>query len=465
MELKAIFQQMPSAVAVFDNHGRLTSVNDIGRQMFGGPTVMHAPRADRMHHYDLRFLDGTSMAPDDLPSVRALRGEFVSDLEYTMRSLQFDGRVSLRATSAPLVDADGVSSGAVLVVTDITAQRRLTEELRRSEEHLRMVCDAITLGVEVRGDEGSVIYGNAASERLLGRHPDRDQQFAISDEQGRPLSEPEWPSSVALRTDASQFNNILRVPDDRGGVRWLRGDAVLIASPDGDFRECVSSYVDITNETEVIDALRDLTIRLFDVQEAERKSIAMELHDELGQVLTGVQLLLTDTGPLFIENVGRARQLVGRLIKQVQSLALNLRPMMLDDLGLKPTLRWYVNEFESRVGLPVRLDIEYDVALTAERRFALAGYRIVQEALTNVARHAGATQAGVRVWQDGGAIRIEIRDDGVGLPPDKIAAGSLGLLGMRERAAAVGGLVHIKRNRGGGTCVSARLPLQGEEGA
>jgi PAS domain S-box-containing protein len=209
----------------------------------------------------------------------------------------------------------------------------------------------------------------------------------------------------------------------------------------------------------------DLAHRLVEMQESERRYIARELHDEIGQMLTGLKLLLTsDVDALpgrTLANVGEARTLVGDLMARVRNLSLDLRPAMLDDLGLLPAVVWFIGRYETQTEGRVafnHLGIEGE---RFPREVETTAYRIVQEALTNVARHAGVKSASVRLWARGEVLEVQVEDTGSGFDPaTALAAGkSSGLAGMRERAVLLGGQLTIDSAPGAGTRLIAVLPL------
>jgi signal transduction histidine kinase len=209
-----------------------------------------------------------------------------------------------------------------------------------------------------------------------------------------------------------------------------------------------------------------LSIRLLDVQEAERRFIASELHDEIGQSLTGLKLLLdmavTARGKKKTERLEEARRMAAELMDRVQDLSLDLRPSMLDDLGLLPAVLSLLERFTARSGIEVQFDHE-----GLDRRFAprveTAAYRIIQEALTNVARHSGADRVRVSLRVERGAIHLGVDDGGRGFDASALMArhDSSGLNGMQERARLAGGDLTIESSPGAGTHLRASLPLRG----
>lgn len=219
------------------------------------------------------------------------------------------------------------------------------------------------------------------------------------------------------------------------------------------------------------DRLKELSRRLAQARETEARAIGRELHDQIGQMLTAMKITLDLAGQLpadaAAKRIEQARDLAGDLLQRVSRLSLELRPPMLDDLGLIPALVWHVTQYQESTGIQV--DFKHDGV--EGRRFAAevetAAYRIVQEALTNAARHAGAgrirlevrAEPGQSVLAGGECMELRIEDDGAGFDPESALAKNRGLGGMRERAHLVGGTFEIKSEKDRGTKILIRLPL------
>jgi len=211
--------------------------------------------------------------------------------------------------------------------------------------------------------------------------------------------------------------------------------------------------------------LRALAARLESVREEERTRAAREIHDELGQALTAIRLeymaLLRDLpagqGPAS-QRSQTILTLLDQAFQSVRRIATELRPGILDDLGLAAAVEWVTEEFRARTGMKVQVSLpDADIAIDRERATAL--FRILQETLTNVARHANATWVYVRLTKENGDLLLEVRDNGKGISEEQLSTGkSLGLLGMRERAALLGGEITISGVPGRGTTVSVRIP-------
>jgi len=210
--------------------------------------------------------------------------------------------------------------------------------------------------------------------------------------------------------------------------------------------------------------MRDLSQQLVAAQEEERKKLSRELHDHLGQVLTGLKMelgridrLRAPDQSLLARAVAECRQLVDEILRSVRDLALGLRPSMLDDFGLQPALEWHVRDFARRFGVPVELTIQCGLDdLPDAHRTCI--YRVVQEALTNCVRHAQARRVTVRLTGDSSTLQVSVTDDGRGLDPGQPRMG-VGLRGIGERVRELGGAATVASGPGGGTTLTIRLLL------
>jgi signal transduction histidine kinase len=212
-------------------------------------------------------------------------------------------------------------------------------------------------------------------------------------------------------------------------------------------------------------AMRSLSLRLVEVQETERRFMARELHDEIGQVLTGLKItmdLLNEKVPSDLKPpVSDALAWLNDLMARVRRLSLDLRPQMLDDLGLLPALDWHFKRYTTQTGITVEFK-HHGVTGRLPGALETAAYRLIQEALTNVARYAGVKQATVRVWADDASVRVQVEDSGAGFDPERTLAerASNGVSGMRERVTLLGGEFTLESAPGRGTRVTAELPRE-----
>jgi len=214
-----------------------------------------------------------------------------------------------------------------------------------------------------------------------------------------------------------------------------------------------------------LEQLRALAGRLQSIREEERQRVAREIHDQLGQALTAIKIdlssLVRELPPELEQPSKRTLsifKLVDETIQVVRRISTELRPGILDDLGLVATIEWAGEEFEARTGTKCRLDLpQEDIVIDPESATAI--FRIFQETLTNVARHADASEVHVRMAKENGDLTLEVHDNGKGIREDRLSNGeSLGILGMRERAILLGGELTIGGGPGKGTTVSVRIP-------
>ena len=283
--------------------------------------------------------------------------------------------------------------------------------------------------------------------------------------------EEHWKSKTAYDT-----NFRLRGAD--GKYRRIHCRVFPIFDKDGDFLHFQGFNFDITEREHAEEALREsekrlryLSSQLITAQETERKRISLELHDEMGQVLTAISINLRSMGrelplnldPLIKEKLAETQSLLEQASEQIRELSHYLRPSMLDDLGLLPTLRWYLDGYKKRTDLDVKYKpINFEERPNPEVEIVI--YRVVQEALNNIAKHAQASRVLVRLERKEKEVAISIEDDGKGFDVNEVLApddlkGGIGILGMRERVSTLGGRLSIQSRKGSGTSISAEIPL------
>jgi PAS domain S-box-containing protein len=285
------------------------------------------------------------------------------------------------------------------------------------------------------------------------------------------LPEPLFASCSVLGT-----NTCVTIPLPAGGQGPIHGLLLLFspASPrslekDLFFFETLGRQVGGTlgNARQI----QSLSRRLVMVQEQERTLLAHELHDQIGQMLTGLKLTLEMSQRVPPEAAGAklnaARELASDLIARVRGMSLDLRPSMLDDFGLLPALSWHCKRYTAQTGVRVAFEHQDLEGRRFPSLVETAAYRSVQEALTNVARHAGVAEAQVRLWLADDLLLVRIADRGAGFDPEAVrrAGGTSGLAGMRERARLLGGRLEVVSSPGRGTTVTAEFPVDavGEE--
>lgn len=312
------------------------------------------------------------------------------------------------------------------------------------------------------GENVSAILGYSVAETL---QPDWWIARVHPDDRPRALA------NHAILLSRGHLVHEYRFRHKDGGYRWVRDELRIMPDTTDQPTQITGCWFDITDRKRAELALaasearlQSLSRRLLEVQEHERRFLACELHDEVGQLLTGLglQLEMAARAPAgeVRARLAEAQGVVRDLTRHVRDLSLRLRPTMLDDLGLVPALVWLVDRVAASSGVQVALE-HWGVDGGLPTDVATAAYRIVQEALTNVVRHAGVKEANVSVGCADGLLGIAISDHGAGFDPMSGGARTGGLSGMRERAELLGGEFAVTSALGRGTRVSVHLPLTG----
>jgi PAS domain S-box-containing protein len=274
--------------------------------------------------------------------------------------------------------------------------------------------------------------------------------------------------------DHQPFTFDHRVIRPDGRVRALHARGEVAVDDDGRPRSMTGVALDITARKAIEDELRAsqeelrrLSGHLEQAREEERARIAREIHDELGGAMTSLKMDVSRlqrnaaslTPEVLVERTEAIIKLINDTIRTVRRIATELRPGVLDDLGLVAAIEWQLQEFGQRSGIECRLDMQVE-SLALDPHRSTAVFRVFQETLTNVARHAEASQVDVRLEADDGHLLLRVQDNGRGIDPRDLAGGrSLGLLGMRERVRLLAGELNIDGQPGHGTTVLVRVPL------
>jgi signal transduction histidine kinase len=216
--------------------------------------------------------------------------------------------------------------------------------------------------------------------------------------------------------------------------------------------------------------MRRLSNQLVKTQEEERKNLSRELHDELGQMLTALRMEVgraeraqASGSPAFAATMAESKSLIEQIMRSVRDLAMGLRPSMLDDLGLQPALAWQTREFARRYNVPVNLTVEGDLERLPDPHRTCV-FRVVQEALTNCAKHSGATGIEISVVGRGDQLNVSVSDNGIGVKNAARHTG-LGLTGIKERVKEMHGSTSIQTRPGGGTVLQITLPVPAAGGS
>lgn len=420
--------------------------------------------------------------PDDLARARIA----ASELSGGRRS-EVSDEIRLRGADGGwrfmLVRGTTLAGGGRFVgtITDVTALREAEQRLKEQEARVTAIVESAMDAIMTVDQQQQIVLFNHAAEKIFGITADQ----AIGASLDRFIPER---YRVAHREHINRFGQT-RSTTRRMGQRLtlfgLRADGTEFPI------DASISQVQVDEHPYFTVILRDITERVAaeaeidrshrelralsksanEALEAERRRVARELHDELGQQLSALKLDVNEIEKLAGEQISvqavtlraaclRMRNLIDQTVASTRRISTELRPLVLDDLGLGAALDWLIKDFNKRTQIKVTLQVDDDMAEVGEPH-ASTVFRIVQECLTNVARHANATQVSVLVEAQGDEAHVEVRDNGVGLPPrHEMRAGALGLIGMRERARLLGGQTRAENAPGGGAAISARLPLR-----
>jgi PAS domain S-box-containing protein len=383
----------------------------------------------------------------------------------------------------PLRNAEGHIVRWYGTNTDIEDRKRAEAMLKEREEHLRVLLENVPVAVYTCNQEGLIEYYNPKAVEMWGRAPvlrDTMQRycgsFALYHTDGTPMPFEDNIMAQVIRTGIPQRNQevVIGRPDGTRVIALV--NVAPLRNERGELVGAVNCILDISARKQAeealknsYDQLRALSARLESLREEERVRISREIHDELGQNLTGLKMDLRraerkveelESSPAvnsLLDTLVSATELADGITASVQEIAANLRPGVLDKLGLGAALQYEGRRFQERTGIRCNVRLpEMEPTFSTELSTAL--FRIFQECLTNVARHAHASAVEAELKLEPGLVILSVHDNGRGITPtEMMRSESLGLLGMKERAALLGGEVLFEHGPKGGTLVTVRI--------
>lgn len=461
-------------LVALDSEGRISMINRKGCELLGRSE-------DELLGRDWF---STALPEDWVPKVReiflSLMGGSEESLRVGMNPIRSaSGEERLVAWRNALVrDVAGNVTGTLSSGEDITEWRRAEEALRTVEAKFRALFERSPHPSALFNPQGEILACNEAVVALLGASGGPEglvgspvTDFVVQAQVPRLMKELQ--DTSARGVDEKPWKYTL-VREDGGEVQ-VEAYTTAVYDQDGEPIFLVAQILDVSARERTEAALRETTerlrafsSRLQDVREEERTAIARELHDELGQAMTGLRMdmamcaerLPADRPDLQVR-LREMIQLTDENIALVQNLSSQLRPPVLDVLGLCPAVEWLVEEIGRRSDLEFELDLKAE-GVDMDQKTSIAAFRVVQEALTNVVRHAQAELVTIRLFSVGDHLVADVADDGIGILADAVDhPRSVGLLGMSERAIAQGGSLEIQGEPGAGTRVILTLPLMG----
>ena len=475
--LENVIDNSVDAIGIVDRHGRF---------------ILWNRRAAEIYGYQFDELAGKSAfelyadAEELGHMLTALRRDGVVR-EYEIAMKKKDGSIVLMDISISLLKDDGTTIGSVCVARDLSERQKHELELKRAKDELsrysldleRQVQERTRAITSILRYTPAVVYLKDRQGRYNLVNPRYEELFGVTNKDVQKKSDYDiFPRDVAdqffahdikvlKEGQALQVEEYIPLAD---GVHTYLSVKFPIYSASGAAEGLCGIATDITELKKAQQQLRLLSGSIMAGQEKERKAIARELHDELGQILTALRMdavwLSDNLKEKNTQAAERARSmchLIDKTLDEVRGLATRLRPGMLDDFGLIDALEWFTKDFAKRTGIATTFT--HPEMSEVDSLVATAAYRIAQEALTNVARHSYATRVTITMQVENGLMTLAVTDNGRGFnPKDLRESECLGLAGMRERAGLLGGSLDMHSKPGGGTRVDVRLPLMGQGG-
>jgi PAS domain S-box-containing protein len=464
-KFRVLTETAASAILIFQD-GKYRYANPAAEAITGykNEEILEMGLSDLVHPEFREMVEARALARQ--------RGESVP-VRYEVKIIDKNANERWLDVAATLTEFQGRPANLVSAF-DITERKRAEQALQRSEDLFRAIVEDQTEMIVRWKPDGTRTFVNQAYCRVFGCTP------------ANCIGTSFYPQIVGEYRERIREKIRLLTPDNpiateihesitgSGELRWQEWTDRGIFDSQGNLLELQSTGRDITErkraEEQLLfsrEQLRALSERLRRVKEEEAVRIARELHDELGSALTSLKWSLLDLKkidqePDNTEKIGEMLALVDNTINVVRRISSELRPGVLDDLGLVSAIEWHCQQFQGNTGIACESDLLVDdVDLNREQSTVV--FRILQEAMTNILRHAQASRVRVLIEEEDGGIVLEVQDNGRGITEsEKLGAHSLGLLGMRERANSIGGSIDISGTSGGGTKLVLHVPVNGK---
>lgn len=472
---RLILESMPDAIIITNQEGLIVHCNTQVENLFGySPNEVLGQRVEHLLPERFRSPHEEHRRSYELNKYRRIMGLGRDLFGRRKDGSEFPVDVMLSPIS------NNTTWDVMVTIRDNTVQREAQEALRTSEEKLRTLFEILPVGISFLGNGGTILDSNTALSNILSipkqhllKGAFKSRRYIRPD--GTPMPPTEFASTRVLLENKTIYNVETGVVKENGEIIWTTVNAAPVQVADV---QAVIVTMDITERKAVEEALhrnrerlRVLSRRLVEVQEDERRALARELHDRVGQNLAALNLnlniLRSQFSEEFLKNVGSRLDDSVALVKQILTITRNvmddLRSNVLDDYGLEAALSEYTERFTQRYGIPVVTEKPAKPIPRLNAGVEMTLLRIAQEALTNVARHAQATQVVVSVNADRNTVFMTIKDNGSGILSWQKAnqPGSHGLRIIRERAEAFGGTLQVNSAYKKGTQIEVKIPIQG----
>jgi len=466
--LENIIAASPNSITVTDLSGKIIECNQATLDIYG-----YASRKEILGKSAFTFFTVKDKKRARANLEKTFETGFVQNVEYTVKSK--DGRVfPIKLSARVIKDESGQPVGFVGITEDITDLKRAEQKLRDSEERFRQIVELTPEGILTLDRRGCITSCNPgfsrltgySKEELVGRHFTKLEQLRRQD---IPLFRKIFQTSVTGRVP-KPFEIITK---HKNGNSITGEIHIGKTKKDGKTVGLQIVAIDITERKRAEEEtrqsreeFRNLSAHLQSVREQERRRIAREIHDDLGQKLTALKMdvfwmskRFTEDQRILLEKARSMSRMIDQTIATVKRISTELRPGLLDDLGLAAAIEWQAREFQLRTGVSCEVEIGSE-NMRFPQDLSVSAFRIFQEALTNVTRHSRATRVAVRLIKKDDFLLLEVSDNGRGITREQIHhPNSLGIIGMRERASSIGGDVEIDRGKTGGTSITMKIPL------
>lgn len=411
---------------------------------------------------------------------RACNGKIIPKTEFVKRRTKDGKIIDVQVDWNYNKDENGKINRFIAVVTDITERKRIETDIRKKRLLLSQAEQLAHLGSWEWDIKNDHLYWSDELYRIFG--VDKNT-FIPTFEKFADMLHPDGKEEVLKNVEESIINarpffHFEKIIRPNGDIRILSTRGIIQTNSKNEVLGMYGSCLDVTEfkkiETDLLKSqkqLRALSASLQSTREEERTRIAREIHDELGQVLTAINmdigLLIDDLendiklpNEVFLNNLKPIEKLIEKLIRSVQDISTELRPDVLDHLGLISALEWHLQEFERRFKISTKIDKIIDV-LEIDDTKKVGIFRIFQEALTNVARHSKASEVKLIIDVKENKFIMKISDNGIGINEDSIDdVASIGIIGMKERVGLLGGIISFSENPSGGTLVNVVVPIK-----
>ena len=472
--LEATLHSLGDGVIITDPESRILSMNSIAEELTGW---QEEEASGQPVHKIFNIVNAKTREIADNPVEKVLKyGKIVGLANHTTLIAKDGSEYQIADSGFPIVDEDGNIKGVALVFRDVTEKYRIRESLQKSEEMYRTIFENTGAATIIIEEDTTISLANKKFEELTGYSKEE-----IENKMG-------WPEFIVQedlerlqKYHKARRQNRFEAPNryetcilDKDNKRH---DIIVNIDVIPDTNKSVASFSDITKlkkaKAEIENQkkmLHRFNIKIINAQEEERKKISKELHDDMGQNLTAISINLSTMekqiskycGARTMSRLKESMDIVDLISDRIHQMVYKLRPSILDDLGLIRTIKWYVNRFEKRTEIPVAV---YTANINGryKPKLEIILYRIVQEALNNITKHAHADKVKISIVENTKTLNITITDNGQGFNPeslsfDSLSNGGMGIPGIRERLLEVEGQLKIDSKPGQGTKLLITIP-------